>query len=160
MYLQPIFDSPDIMKQLPGENKRFKQVDMNWRAILNKTIENPSILHRCEEPELLAAFKEMNETLDKVQKGLKDYLESKRAIFARFYFLADGDMLEILSQTKEVENVRPHLNKVFENMADLEFKPDKTIVAMFSAEREKIDFSYLVDPKGKGVEYWMGDVEE
>ena len=30
MYLQPIFDSPDIMKQLPGENKKFKQVDLNW----------------------------------------------------------------------------------------------------------------------------------
>lgn len=102
----------------------------------------------------------MNEVLDKVQKGLKDYLESKRGVFARFYFLADGDMLEILSQTKEVENVRPHLNKVFENMADLEFKPDKTIVAMYSAEREKIDFPYLVDPKGKGVEFWMGEVEE
>jgi len=50
-------------------------------------------------------------------------------------------LLEILSQTKEVENVRPHLNKVFENMADLEFKPDKTIHAMFSAEKEKIPFS-------------------
>lgn len=82
MYLQPIFDSPDIMKQLPGENKKFKQVDLNWRNIIKKTEENPSILSRCEEPELFAAFKAMNEHLDMVQKGLKDYLESKRAIFA------------------------------------------------------------------------------
>jgi dynein heavy chain len=27
MYLQPIFDSADIMKQLPGETKKFKTVD-------------------------------------------------------------------------------------------------------------------------------------
>ena len=27
MYLQPIFDSPDIMKQLPTEGKKFKVVD-------------------------------------------------------------------------------------------------------------------------------------
>lgn len=27
MYLQPIFDSPDISKQLPIESKKFKQVD-------------------------------------------------------------------------------------------------------------------------------------
>lgn len=26
MYLQPIFDSPDIAKQLPGESKKFKKV--------------------------------------------------------------------------------------------------------------------------------------
>jgi len=132
---------------------------LNWRNIIKKTEENPSILSRCEEPELFAAFKAMNEHLDMVQKGLKDYLESKRAIFAWFYFLSNDDLLEILSQTKEVENVWPHLNKVFENMADLEFKPDKTIHAMFSAEKEKIPFSWMVDPKGKGVEYWMGDVE-
>ena len=66
MYLQPIFDSPDIMKQLPGENKKFKQVDLNWRNIIKKTEENPSILSRCEEPELFTVFKAMNESLDMV----------------------------------------------------------------------------------------------
>ncbi len=94
-----------------------------------------------------------------MQRGLKDYLEQKRSIFARFYFLSNDELLEILSQTKEVENVRPHLRKVFENMADLEFKPDKTIVAMFSGEKEKIDFVDVVDPRDKGVEFWMGEVE-
>jgi dynein heavy chain len=37
MYLQPIFDSPDIMKQLPAESKRFKAVDKNWREIIQNT---------------------------------------------------------------------------------------------------------------------------
>ena len=55
--------------------------------------------------------------------------------------------------------MRPHLRKVFENMADLEFKRDKTIVAMFSGEKEKIDFAETVDPRDKGVEFWMGEVE-
>jgi dynein heavy chain, axonemal len=86
-------------------------------------------------------------------------LEQKRSIFARFYFLSNDDLLEILSQTKEVENVRPHLRKVFENMADLEFKNDKTIVAMYSGEKEKIMFAETVDPREKGVEFWMGEVE-
>ena len=69
-------------------------------------------------------------------------------------------MLEILSQTKEVENVRPHLRKVFENLMDVTFKPDKTIINMFSGERECIEFSSPVDPKEKGVEFWMGELEE
>jgi len=66
----------------------------------------------------------MNENLDFVQRGLRDYLGEKRSIFARFYFLSDDDLLSILSQTKEVENVKPHLKKVFENMADLKFELD------------------------------------
>lgn len=163
MYLQPIFDSPDIMKQLPSENKKFKAVDKIWREVIKET--NPdqngdsNVLKACTRTGLLEKFQECNKNLDLVQRGLKEYLEQKRSIFARFYFLSNDELLEILSQTKEVENVRPHLRKVFENMADLEFKPDKTIIAMYSGEKEKIDFYDTVDPRDKGVEFWMGEVE-
>ena len=44
-------------------------------------------------------------------------------------------------------------------MADLEFRDDDTIHAMFSGEGEKINFIKKIDPKEKQVEYWMGDVE-
>lgn len=95
-----------------------------------------------------------------MQKGLADYLEKKRSVFARFYFLSNDELLEILSQTKEVRNVRPHLRKVFEAMADLEFSDDDSIWAMFSGEGEKVNFVKKIDPKDRNVEYWMGDVEK
>lgn len=44
-------------------------------------------------------------------------------------------------------------------MADLEFKDDDTIWAMYSGEGEKIDFVRKIDPKERNVEFWMGDVE-
>lgn len=138
MYLQPIFDSPDIMKQLPSENKKFKNVDKNWREIINTTRQNPNVLKSCLREGLLERFQECNKNLDIVQIGLKEYLETKRGSFARFYFLSDSDLLEILSQTKEVENVKPHLRKVFENVADLTFETDKTITSMSSGEGETI----------------------
>lgn len=31
MYLQPIFDSGDISKQLPAESKKFRSVDNVWK---------------------------------------------------------------------------------------------------------------------------------
>ena len=45
-------------------------------------------------------------------------------------------------------------------MADLEFKDDDTIWAMFSGEGEKVSFVKKIDPKDRNVEYWMGDVEK
>ena len=134
-------------------------MDTNWRNIIIATKENPNALEACSKEGLKEKFEEANKNLDIVQRGLRDYLESKRAVFARFYFLSNDDLLEILSQTKEVENVRPHLRKVFENLMDVTFQPDKTITAMFSGEKECIQFFGPVDPKDKGVEFWMGEVE-
>lgn len=56
MYLQPIFDSPDIMKQLPSENKKFKNVDKNWKEIITTTRQNPNVLKSCLREGLLERF--------------------------------------------------------------------------------------------------------
>ncbi len=50
---------------------------------------------------LLERFQEANKSLEVIQKELSNYLEKKREKFARFYFLSDDDLLEILSQTKD-----------------------------------------------------------
>lgn len=73
--------------------------------------------------------------MDIIQKELNNYLEKKREKFARFYFLSNDDLLEILSQTKEPTAVQPHLRKVFENLMELEFDETKKMLAMFSAEK-------------------------
>jgi dynein heavy chain, axonemal len=164
MYLQPIFDSPDIMGQLPSEATKFKKVDLVWKLVIKDTKVVPNVLKACTKEGLYENFQQANANLEEIQKGLADYLEAKRLKFARFFFLSNDEMLEILSQTKEVEMVRPHLKKVFENMADLEFRqPAKSIHAMFSSEGEKIEFSEPVYPKidrkDKNVEDWMGEVE-
>lgn len=119
-----------------------------------------NVLKVCQLENLHHKLKEGNENLDIIQKALEKYLESKREKFARFYFLSNDELLEILSQTKDPTAVQPHLRKVFENVMSLEFDAKKKMHAMFSAEKERVDFVKVLDPNGKNVEDWMNEVEE
>ena len=159
LYLEPIFSSDDINRQLPVEGKRFAGVDRTWRKILSAAHSKPHCMAFLGTNEkLLRDFQEANKLLDTVQKGLNDYLETKRAAFARFYFLSNDELLEILSQTKEPRAVQPHLRKCFEAIAKLVFEDDNEMTSMISAEDESVKFSSGVYPKGN-VENWLQDVE-
>ncbi|KNE63057.1 hypothetical protein AMAG_08223 [Allomyces macrogynus ATCC 38327] len=158
MYLEPIFGSQDIVRQLPTESKRFSTVDKSWRKIMQNAFAKPNVVEICADAKLLDTFRECNKLLEMVSKGLSAYLESKRVAFPRFFFLSDDELLQILSQTRDPTAVQPHLRKAFENMTTLQFEPDGKITAMYSADGECVQFDQPFYPTGN-VEEWLMRVE-
>ena len=161
MYLETIFSAPDIQRQLPVESKKFFAVDTFWKHLLIKTNDEPNAIKACTVNGLRDKFKDHNESLDRIQKSLEDYLETKRAAFPRFYFLANDELLEILAQTKDPQAVQPHLRKCFDALVQLDFgsKPKSIdIEAMISPEGERIELGKNLKARGN-VEDWLTAVE-
>lgn len=85
MYLEPIFSSEDIMRQMPEEARNFRKVDKAWREMMKETEEDTHILVATEYPGQLQILTDCNKVLDEIQKGLNDYLEKKRLFFPRYF---------------------------------------------------------------------------
>ena len=43
LYLEPIFSSDDIMKQLPVEGKRYQTMDRIWRKTMSNAHQDPKV---------------------------------------------------------------------------------------------------------------------
>ncbi|KAM8939967.1 dynein axonemal heavy chain 6 [Pelodytes ibericus] len=169
LYLESIFSAPDIQRQLPGEAKMFLQVDKSWKEVMRKVNRLPNALRAATQPGLLETLQNNNALLDQIQKCLEAYLESKRVVFPRFYFLSNDELLEILAQTRNPQAVQPHLRKCFDSISTLEFammsQADEEkvftndILAMLSPEGERVGLGKGLKARGN-VEDWLGKVEE
>jgi dynein heavy chain len=109
---------------------------------------------------LLQLFKNCNISLEKVLKSLREFLETKRSAFPRFYFLGDDELLDILSQTRDPTAVQPYLSKCFDAIKSVEFakKPSTAMRGMVAPDGERVEFSESVYAEGP-VEYWLREVE-
>ena len=134
IYLESIFMSGgDIAKQLPSEYTLFVQVNNDFSKIMEGFSKSSVAVKCCLEPGLLDRIAKMDEGLEKIQKCLDQYLETKRMIFPRFYFVSDDDLLEILGQSKDPMAVQKHIKKCFEGIKTLKMNPPGGAARTFEA---------------------------
>jgi len=162
MYLESIFASDDIRMQLPEEAKKFAKTDGNYKKIMDATSKQPNVLQACVKAEggkRLDELKGISFELDRCQKSLTNYLDSKKMVSPRFYFISDEDLLQILGSS-DVRSIQPHMLKLFDNCKELTFgQGAKIITHMTSDEGEKYAFEVPVKPEGK-VEEWMCKIDD
>ncbi|XP_039735198.1 dynein axonemal heavy chain 10 [Pteropus medius] len=157
MYLESIFIGGDIRSQLPEEAKKFDNIDRVFKRIMGETLKDPVIKRCCEAPNRLGDLQHISEGLEKCQKSLNDYLDSKRNAFPRFFFISDDELLSILGNSDPL-CVQEHMIKMYDNIALLRFHDgdsgEKLVSAMISAEGEVMQFRKTVRAEGR-VEDWM-----
>ncbi|XP_023311334.1 dynein heavy chain 2, axonemal [Anoplophora glabripennis] len=166
LYLENIFYGEDIRKQLPRESEDFDLLSEHWREITSRLYHAKSALkatHYKPTPYLLNRLNVMNDKLDLLQRALEIYLETKRQVFPRFYFISNDDMLEILGNSKRPEYVQPHLKKLFDNLNKLKIHKNMGLnkqeaLGMFADDGEYMEFEKSIVLDGP-AELWLLSVE-
>ena len=166
LYLRSIFSSDDVKAKLSMEKAKFDSIDKSFRVNMGIVKKNLRIFDNVEIDleKLNIEFKRNNEIFDHIQKNLADYSAAKRGVFARFYFLSDNELLEILSQSKNHDKIQASINKCFEAINLVEFNKNLEITSMMSVENERVQFIKFIamnggDKKGN-IEKCLLEVEQ
>lgn len=67
--------------------------------IMAQTYQNPNVVGACTSENRLEALEDLSERLDTTQKSLSNYLDTKRNLFPRFFFISDDELLSVLGSS-------------------------------------------------------------
>ncbi|XP_071951365.1 cytoplasmic dynein 2 heavy chain 1-like isoform X2 [Antedon mediterranea] len=152
VYLVPIFGRG----ALPKEQGRFRRVDEDFRSIMMDVTRDNRLLSFVARPGLRNTLVTELDQLQRCQKALNEYLEEKRSVFPRFYFIGDDDLLEILGQSTNPTVIQSHLKKLFAGIHSVDFDEGcKHILTMKSLEGEVVPLLKPVEIIPE-VEIWLG----
>lgn len=167
--LEPVFTGGDIAKQMPLQAKQFMAIDKNWMKIMEKAVETKKVIVSCQNDMLKDFLPDLQRKLEDCQKMLEAYLEGKRKKFPRFYFVANQDLLKILSQGSDPKSIQEDFEKLFDSITKVTFGKNtekkgsseliiQQIMQVSGKDEEKVDLGQAVKCEGN-IEGWLKSLE-
>ena len=162
--------SQEVKKELPSETEHFKKIHSVVQQLLAEGKRTSNIFEFSNmdfnERDVIAALESILVDLAQCQKGLNDFIASKRKVFPRFYFLTMEELLDVLANGNNPELLfqeKNYMNKVVQAANKLIFADSSADERPFirkmtsNVGTETLEFCRQIQLVGK-VENYLGDV--
>jgi dynein heavy chain len=157
--------SDDIRNQLQEATKLFDQKNAQFREIMADVQLNPIIIEACTDDKRVE-LEEISKSIEDCEKKLNIYLEQKKKAFARFYFVSNQTLIDILSNGNNPLKIADEfLGDLFDGIKKLTMRDNPANkmacpqgVAMVSKDGEVVPFKTPFEPKEE-VEIWLSSLE-
>eukprot|EP00842_Homolaphlyctis_polyrhiza_P001439 jgi/Hompol1/2296/HPOL_005931-RA len=152
------FESEEVRLQLSIELRRFRVFETGYKVIITSAqkYELFSTLIAMH-PDLPTSVSDIRAGLRKVIDDVQGWLDNKRLLFPRLFFVSDDELLELVSIAKEPSTVQHQLPR--ELTYTTEADGDNIVTGIKSQEQEVVTFNTPVSTRGIGVEQWLAKVE-
>ena len=131
--LESIFlASADIRSQLPEDTKRFEGIDSEFKELMKAAVLTPQVVDACNVDGRLEGLKSMTLRLELCQKSLNEYLDMKKKLYPRFYFVSNVALLDMLANGTNPAKILPYLGDCYDALADLKFVVDDAAMGTLS----------------------------
>ena len=111
---------------MPNESVKFITIDKETKAILSEGYKTQKALDFCVRDHVLPGLEKIKADLQICEVALNDFVFSKRIAFARFFFVSQSDLLDILSNGNQPQKVMKHMPKIFGAIGNLELLEEGT----------------------------------
>ena len=101
--------------------KVFEGIDAEFKEMMKEAVTEPNVIQACTVDGREASLTAMKKGLDKCQKSLNEYLDVKKAIFPRFYFVSAVALLDMLANGTNPRKIMPYLGDCYDALANLLF---------------------------------------
>ncbi len=158
LWLEAAFCMHDVAKKLPTEAKRFHAVDKNYLKTMKKVCEVTSVIQCCGSDWVQNFLPVVMSQLQLVFKSMSNYLDQKRSIFPKFYFVSDHCILDLMANTRDSELLQYNMQLVFPGCSRmlLEEQPNNcySIVGIVTTGGETVLFGSQIMITGQ-LEDWL-----
>ncbi|KAL8445100.1 hypothetical protein Emag_005207 [Eimeria magna] len=125
VYLMPIFEYPEMQRELSKEANALAAISSFWgEEVVSRLDENASLLDLAELEELPQKLDALCKEMAAILRSLNDFLDKKRLAFPRFFFLSNEELVRLLAGASNPHGLMPHIQKCFEGIYSVHLSQD------------------------------------